>query len=149
MPRSPVLTGLDAARTLHVSAGILRDTDGRILITERLGDAAFAGLWEFPGGKIVVGETAAEALHRELAEELGIEMLAYGNFMQLDHEYPDRRVSIDFFLVDAWRGQPSGKLGQRLRWLAPEDVDANLMLPADAPVLRALKRRASGGVSKR
>ena len=148
MPRSTVLTGPGAVQTLHVSAGILHDADGRILITERLGDAAFAGLWEFPGGKIVAGETAAEALHRELAEELGIEMLAYGNFMQLDHEYPDRRVSIDFFLVDAWRGRPFGKLGQQLRWLAPEDVDAALMLPADAPVLRALKGRASGRVNK-
>ena len=148
MPRSPLLTELGAVQTLHVSAGILQDGDGRILIAERLGDTAFAGFWEFPGGKIAVDETAAEALRRELAEELGIEVLAYANFMQLDHEYPDRRVSIDFFLVDAWRGRPIGQLGQRLRWLAPGDVDSGLMLPADAPVLRALKRRVSGEVNK-
>ncbi len=148
MSRSPVLTGHGAVQTLRVSAGILQDAGGRVLITERLSDPAFAGLWEFPGGKIAAGETAAEALRRELSEELGIEMLTCGAFMQLHHEYPDRRVSIDFFLVDAWRGQPFGKLGQRLRWLPPEDVDAGLLLPADAPVLRALKRRASDGVNK-
>ncbi len=62
----------------HVAAGILRDADGRILITERLCDGPFDGLWEFPGGKIGDDETALEALARELAEELGIEITSFG-----------------------------------------------------------------------
>ena len=57
-----------------VAAGILCDSKGRILIAERLGGGPFHGLWEFPGGKIVAGETAPQALSRELAEELGIEV---------------------------------------------------------------------------
>ena len=56
-----------------VAAGILCDATGRVLITERLGDGPFHGLWEFPGGKIAPGESAYDALHRELAEELGID----------------------------------------------------------------------------
>lgn len=151
MPRPPVLTHTNVDSILRVSAGILRDTDDRILITERLGDAAFADLWEFPGGKIAADETPAEALQRELAEELGISATGYTHFMRLDHQYPDRHVSLDFFLVDEWRGQPVGLLGQRLRWQAAGEVSASSMLPADAPVLRALqelKGRMPKGVNK-
>ncbi|MDH3750479.1 MAG: NUDIX domain-containing protein, partial [Gammaproteobacteria bacterium] len=67
----------------HVAAGILRDTSGRVLITERICDGRFNGLWEFPGGKIVAGESPLDALRRELAEELGIEVTSSLPFMDL------------------------------------------------------------------
>lgn len=139
MSRSPFLTSVGVEQKLRVSAGILRDAADRILITERLGDAAFAGLWEFPGGKIDAGESAADALCRELAEELGIDVLACTHLMHLDHRYPDRHVSIEFFSVDAWQGQPIGLDGQNFRWQALDELDEATMLPADAPMVRALK----------
>ena len=89
-----------------MAAGILEDSDGRILITERLGDGPFHGMWEFPGGKIGDDETADEALARELLEEIGISVIDAERFQSLDHTYPDRRVSIDFFLVPEWDGEP-------------------------------------------
>ena len=124
---------------LHVAAGILRDSSGRILITERLCDGPFDGLWEFPGGKIADGETSIQALIRELAEELGIEVAMSQPFMELHHEYPDRIVDIEFFVVTSWSGTPAGLEGQGLRWVLPSDLDPDILLPADVPVLEALQ----------
>ena len=126
-------------KRVRVAAGILRDADGCILLTERLCDGPFNGLWEFPGGKIGPGESATQALARELAEELGIELQATRHFMSLCHDYADRSVSIDFFLVTDWHNDPAGIEGQRLRWVDASLLDANELLPADLPVIKALQ----------
>ena len=125
---------------VNVAAGILCDSVGRVLIAERLGDVAFHGMWEFPGGKIFPGETASEALSRELAEELGIEVTECSLLMNLRHEYEDRTVTIEFFVVSEWNSEPVGREGQELRWVRKESLDANQLLPADAPVVTALQR---------
>ena len=124
-----------------VAAGILCDERGRVLIAERLGDGPFHGLWEFPGGKLAPGETAERALSRELAEELGIEVTESSSLMSLRHEYDDRVVSIEFFLVSAWNSDPIGREGQELRWVPSEFLDADELLPADMPVVAALQQR--------
>lgn len=123
----------------HVAAGILHDAAGRVLITERICDGPFNGLWEFPGGKIGAGETAQQALRRELVEELGIEVAASEPFMELHHEYPDRTVELEFFVVDDWYGEPAGREGQQIRWVSTSELDADELLPADAPVVAALR----------
>ena len=127
-------------RQTYVVAGILLDGDGRVLVTERIGDHSFAGLWEFPGGKIEDGEDSLSALRRELGEELGIEILEQSLFMSLDHDYADRSVSIDFYLIRHWRNTPEGRDGQALRWIRPDELSEDLLLPADAPVIKALRR---------
>jgi len=123
----------------NVAAGILCDSTGRVLIAERLGDGPFHGMWEFPGGKIGDDETAMDALSRELAEELGIEITACASFMNLRHEYDDRIVTIEFFIVSDWRSEPIGREGQALRWVPREQLDADELLPADVPVIEALQ----------
>ena len=125
--------------TIHVAAGVLRNGAGEVLLAERLEAGPFQGLWEFPGGKIADGESAAHALERELLEELGIEVLVSAPFMQLCHAYDDRTVDLEFFLVDDWRGEPTGVEGQRLRWVSVSELDAAELLPADAPLLAALQ----------
>ena len=127
----------------HVAAGILQDREGRVLITERRCDGPFDGLWEFPGGKIGNEESAADALQRELAEELGIEVTDSQAFMDLHHEYPDRIVDLEFFLVTRWLGDPQGLEGQELRWISPVELNAAELLPADAPVVNALQQMLS------
>jgi 8-oxo-dGTP diphosphatase len=124
-----------------VAAGILCDPQGRILIAERLGGGAFHGMWEFPGGKLAPGETSHQALSRELAEELGIEVTECSSFMSLRHEYDDRIVSIEFFIVSDWNSNPVGREGQELRWVPADLLDADELLPADMPVITALQRR--------
>ncbi len=99
------------------------------------------GLWEFPGGKIGAGESAPDALRRELLEELGIELVSFEHFASLEHRYPDRFVALDFYLINAWSGEPQGCEGQRLAWRQPADIDENSLLAADAPVLARLRRR--------
>ncbi len=126
--------------SLNVVAGILRDAAGRVLITERVDDGPFHGLWEFPGGKIRPREATQSALRRELREEIGIEPLSSEFFMRLSHDYPDRRVSIEFHLVNEWRHDPSGLEGQAIKWVCTDDLDAALLLPADLPVVEALKK---------
>lgn len=126
---------------LNVAAGILCDSKGRVLIAERLGGGPFHGLWEFPGGKIVSGETPPQALSRELAEELGIEVTVCSSFMNLRHEYDDRVVTIEFFIVSEWNSDPVGREGQALRWVQAETLDAAELLPADMPVVAALQQR--------
>lgn len=123
---------------VEVSAGILADNEGRVLITERLGEGPGHGMWEFPGGKIAAQESSEKALLRELREEIGIEVLEYTPFMRLEHDYPDRSVRLHFFKVSQWQGEPVGVEGQRLRWLKPDEIDIDSLLPADAPVIEAL-----------
>ena len=125
---------------LHVAAGILRDASGRVLITERRCDGPYNGLWEFPGGKIDAGEDPTTALARELAEEIGITITASRPFQDLYFRYPDRTVDLEFFLVTSWRGDPIGLEGQRLRWLLPSELDKDELLPADKPVIEALRK---------
>jgi 8-oxo-dGTP diphosphatase len=122
-----------------VAAGILMDATGRVLITERLCDGPFNGLWEFPGGKIQSGESAREALTRELVEEIGVNVMTCDSFMSLHHEYPDRSVSIEFFMIREWQSEPVGCEGQQLRWVSATQLDAAELLPADVPVVAALK----------
>jgi len=124
----------------NVAAGILCDAEGRVLIAERLGGGPFQGMWEFPGGKIGDGESSIEALSRELAEELGIEITRWAAFMNLRHEYDDRVVTIEFFIVSDWASEPVGREGQALRWVPREQLDADELLPADVPVVKALRQ---------
>lgn len=128
---------------LRVAAGILRDASGRVLITERVGGGPFQGMWEFPGGKIGGGESAAQALVRELEEELGVEVAGTEHFMHIQHDYPDRSVSIDLFVVSEWKNEPAGLEGQALRWVETASLADQNLLPADVPVIEALQQIAS------
>ncbi len=113
-----------------------------MLIAERLHDHPFAGLWEFPGGKIDQDETPQAALRRELAEELAVEIGACEHFLSVEHDYPDRRVGIDFFLVTEWRNECRPLLGQQLRWVPVDSLRPDELLPANVPVITALQDRA-------
>ena len=124
---------------LHVAAAVLRDAAGRVLLTRRHDHLHQGGLWEFPGGKLEAGETVAEALARELREELGLEVVHCRPFLRVDHAYPDLSVRLDVREVTAWRGEPAALEGQALRWAEPATLDPAEFPAADVPVLTALK----------
>ncbi len=129
-------------KELSVVAGILIDGDDRILIADRpQGSAHGAGYWEFPGGKIDAGESSEVALRRELQEEIAISATRISLFHQLSHEYRERRVHLEFFLVSEWQGEPYAKEGQQLVWVPRSQLHTHRLLPADKPVVDRLQRR--------
>ncbi|MEX2495000.1 MAG: 8-oxo-dGTP diphosphatase MutT [Woeseia sp.] len=128
---------------LQVVAAVLRDSAGRVLLAERLDDPEFKDLWEFPGGKLEPQESPEDALRRELGEELGIEPVELRRVVSVDHDYPRRRVHIDFFLVTKWRLQIRPMDGQGLRWVSPADLDEADLMPANGSVVAALRSLAS------
>lgn len=131
---------------LQVVVGIVAGADGTVLITRRSDDVHQGGLWEFPGGKVEHGESAIEALGRELHEELGIMLRAAEPLLQVDHTYPDRRVLLDVWRVTDFRGEPHGREGQPLVWVSPDEMEHFAFPAADAPIIAALCARASQAV---
>jgi 8-oxo-dGTP diphosphatase len=123
--------------TLRVVAAVLFDADGRVLIAQRPAGKHMAGLWEFPGGKIAPGERPEQALRRELDEELGVQLDRCRWLLDLSHDYPDRRVELAVWVVEA-HGVPRSLEGQALKWVRPGDLRGERLLPADEPIVDAL-----------
>jgi 8-oxo-dGTP diphosphatase len=135
LPRSP---DLSATEPIHVVAGILRDAQDRILITQRTPGRHMAGRWEFPGGKIHPREGSLRALGRELAEEIGVAIRAARPLIEIRHRYPERTVVLHVFAVERYDGVPEGREGQGLQWLPREALAGADLLEADRPILAAL-----------
>jgi 8-oxo-dGTP diphosphatase len=125
---------------LHVSAALLRDAHGRVLLAQRPEGKAHAGLWEYPGGKVEAGETPARALARELAEELGIAIDAdeCRELIRIPHAYGERRLWLHVLQVPRWQGEPQPHEAQALRWCEPGALAGLPMPSADKPVAAAL-----------
>jgi 8-oxo-dGTP diphosphatase len=125
--------------TIRVVAAVLSDPGGRVLITQRPAGKAYAGQWEFPGGKVEPGEAAEAALRRELREELGIRVAACLPLLTLRHDYPERQVELLVWTVEHYAGVVQGLEGQALRWLQVAELRAIDMLPADLPIIERLE----------
>lgn len=124
-------------KRIHVVAGVIRDARGRILLARRTVGRDLAGLWEFPGGKVEPGESAEDALVRELREELGIEANVGEALLRVPQQYPDKRLVLDVRRV-TFRGVPKGLDGQALAWSPLHALGKYPMPPADRPVVAAL-----------
>jgi mutator protein MutT len=124
---------------IHVVAGAVTDAAGRVLIAQRPPGKHLAGGWEFPGGKLEAGETRVAALARELREELGIAIGAPRPLMRLRHTYAFGEILIDMWVVTRFDGEPRGLDGQALQWCSLDELVTVELLPADAPIVRALR----------
>ena len=124
---------------LRVVAAALFDAEGRVLIAERPAGKHMAGWWEFPGGKVAVGESDSDALVRELREELGVEARVLAEVMTLTHEYPDRIVDLVLWRAEIVQGEPQSLDAQQLKWVHPRLLGDEKLLPADAPFIAALQ----------
>jgi 8-oxo-dGTP diphosphatase len=131
---------MTATPVIHVVAAALYDREGRVLIAERPVGKHMAGRWEFPGGKVGAGESEFEALARELAEELGVDIVAAHPLLELSHDYADRRVELSMWIVERFEGEPRGLDRQRLKWVAPARLAEEDILEADRPIIEALQR---------
>lgn len=119
-------------------AAVIR-RDGRILIAKRPDSAHQGGLWEFPGGKLEPGEDRYAGLQRELREELGIEATSARPLIDLQHDYPDKSVRLDVWLVDDFAGEAHGAEGQPVRWVLPDELTQYDFPAANRPIVNAAR----------
>jgi 8-oxo-dGTP diphosphatase len=123
---------------LHVVIGIIINSDNQCCIAKRAKHAHLGGFWEFPGGKVEPDEAAQDALARELYEELGIIVDQTVPFMQISHDYEDRKVLLDFWLVKSFKGEPRGKEGQPVKWANLVELQEHEFPEANKPVIGKL-----------
>ena len=129
------------SNTVHVAAGVILNAGNEVLLALRPLHKHQGGLWEFPGGKVEAGESVREALARELLEELNLEVLACEPFLLTEHDYGDKRVRLDVWLVTAHAGQLQGREGQLLDWVALAELRQRDFPAANLPIVDALLAR--------
>ena len=124
-------------KTVRVVAAVIRDGD-RIFATAR-GYGEYKGWWEFPGGKIEAGETAEEALVREIREELETEIRVGALIDTIEYDYPTFHLSMDCFWAEVVAGRLVLKEAEDARWLTKETLESVQWLPADASLIESIK----------
>lgn len=122
---------------LHVAVGVVRDGDGRILLTQRAKHVHQGGLWEFPGGKLEAGESVLQALQRELLEEVGINVLDAQPLIKINHRYPDLSVLLDVWQINRFSGLASALEGQAMQWVSPQQLSEFDFPAANLPIITA------------
>jgi 8-oxo-dGTP diphosphatase len=125
-------------RITRVAAAVILRADGDVLLAQRPPGKPYAGYWEFPGGKLEAGESAATALARELHEELGLTVRRAAPWITQEFVYPHAHVLLEFFRVFEWDGEPHGHDGQAFAWQTPRHFTVSPLLPANTRVLAAL-----------
>ena len=132
---------------LLVAACALIDADGRILMSQRPSGKQHAGKWEFPGGKIEVGERPEQTIVRELWEELRVEPCesCLQPFMFASYADTDFDLLMPLFLCRQWDGIPRPTEGQTIKWVFPDRLLELNLVPADEPLARELRDRLPRG----
>jgi 8-oxo-dGTP diphosphatase len=126
-------------KRIEVAAAVIHDGAGRFLLAQRPAGKAYEGYWEFPGGKVEPGESAADAMRRELDEELGIEVDTVCPWLTRDFNYAHADVRLRFFRIYQWRGEPHGRESQSFAWqTSAAALNVSPVLPANGPILRSL-----------
>ncbi|MFC7407761.1 NUDIX domain-containing protein [Hydrogenophaga atypica] len=124
----------DTRKHTEVAVGILIRQDGALLLSTRPEGKAYAGYWEFPGGKIEAGETVTEALRRELIEELGVTIGEAHEWKVTEHDYPHALVRLHWCKVFDWSGGFEMREGQQMAWQT-FPLTVSPVLPGAYPVL--------------
>lgn len=134
-------------KLVDVAAGVLLRPDGCYLLGQRAQDTVYGGYWEFPGGKVESGETPAQALCRELDEELGIRVTHLRPWLRREHLYEHAHVRLHFFEVSTWEGRLDDRVHSALAWVQPDEPSRAPMLPANGPILKALRLPRTMGIT--
>jgi 8-oxo-dGTP diphosphatase len=125
--------------TLEVAVGVVTNKSGQVLISYRNEYQHQGGLWEFPGGKIETGETAEQALTRELQEELGITVHSAHPLISINHAYPERSVRLIVYAVTSYSGAAVGREGQQIKWVEHDKLSQFKFPEANQPIIQAAR----------
>jgi len=123
---------------IHVAVAVIGNDQGQVLLTLRADDAHQGGLWEFPGGKLESDERPVEALKRECREEIGISIEHLRPLIRIPHDYGDRQVLLDVWMIDSYQGTPFGKEGQAMEWVDTGKLAQRSMPVANRAIVNAL-----------
>ncbi len=137
-----------ATRWVEVAAGVIVGAEGRFLLGQRAPGTFYPGYWEFPGGKVEPGESPAEALRRELHEELGIDARVLHPWIVREHVYEHASVRLHFFEVADWAGELNDHVHAALAWESALAPRVGPMLPANGPILKSLRLPREMGITR-
>jgi len=125
--------------SLEVVAAVIERSDRRLLIGQRRSHDSSPLKWEFPGGKVEPGESAAQALARELREELGATLLRSVPLARVEHDYPDRgTVAVSFFAAAIKSEELRPTAFRQVAWVLPRELNQYDFLPANARLVAEL-----------
>ncbi|MEO0435793.1 MAG: 8-oxo-dGTP diphosphatase MutT [Pseudomonadota bacterium] len=130
---------MDQSRRVRVAVAIILNAQGQILLSKRHANVHQGGLWEFPGGKCEPRESFADALIREIDEELGLAVLASQPVMEIEHDYGDKLVLLGVRRVDQFTGEPCAREGQALQWVLREQLRGYEFPAANQSILEYLE----------
>jgi len=128
-------------KIVHVAVGVILDEACNILIAKRADESHQGGLWEFPGGKVDEGETVELALARELKEELAIELSQCETLLEIRHDYVDKSVLLDVWIITAFKGKACGNEGQPVKWVPVESLRDYAFPAANEAIISAIESR--------
>lgn len=110
-------------KLVHVAVGAIFNQQGEILIAKRAAHKFQGNLWEFPGGKVEAGETAEQALIRELQEEVNLTPKSFTSLMQIEHDYGEKAFLLDVYLVKEFSGTLQALEQQEVKWVLPQAIN--------------------------
>ena len=128
------------SKIVHVAVGVIVQAQ-QFFITKRNASSHQGGKWEFPGGKVEENETVAQALARELKEEINIDILACQPLTVIEHDYGDKKVKLEVFIVDNFTGTPQAQEGQQQRWCSLNELIQLEFPNANKAIIELLKQR--------
>ena len=133
------MNDLQELESIYVVVAIIKNSKQEILVSRRKFDAHLGGLLEFPGGKVKKNETPADALRRELVEELNIQLIGSTPLIQIPYNYSDRDILLDAYLVSEYSGEVTANEGQEIYWKSIESLSDDDFPAANFGLIRALK----------
>lgn len=122
---------------VHVAVGVVKSGD-QYFLTRRVAEVHQGGKWEFPGGKVESDESVYQALHRELEEEIAIDVLTCAPLIVIEHDYGDKHVKLEVFIVDNFNHQPQAQEGQEEGWFSYQEMLILDFPKANIAILEAL-----------
>ncbi len=123
---------------LIVAIGILINSQKQVLVEQRPAHLSYGGYWAFPGGKVEKNENIAEALHREMLEEIGITVETAEPLIQLQFQYPDKIVDLHAWKIIKYSGIPTACENQLVRWVDKNELSQLQFLPPNKKIVEAV-----------